>query len=104
MQQVIPKVGNLYSSPNCYLLLFPNKEALERFDRACYLDRFTANKNAELWSLCFRKSISVVDNNTPFLVLNITNDPLNSMEKNLEVLVGERRGWLIFHKSFKEIM
>ena len=95
------EVGKLYVCEEYHLLLFPDQEtadvrsALEAGGRSA-LDAAAAS--AAYWSKRFGKPISYADKNIPLLVLN-------NKEEYVEVLVEDKKGWIIFKDwlNLKEI-
>lgn len=69
------EVGKLYVCETDFLMLYPDKE--------------TASTGG--------MPVFFIEKNIPLLVLN-------SKEKYIEVLAGERKGWIIFKNCIKEII
>ena len=85
------EVGKLYTCEKYCLMLYPDPEtadvrsALEAGGRSA-LDAAAAS--AAYWSKRFGKPISYAEKNIPLLVLN-------NEEKYVEVLAGDKKGWII---------
>ena len=83
------EIGKLYSCEEYFLMLYPDK------DTAVEADEPTAAFLAAYWTRRLGKPVSYLEKSTPILVLN--------MEKNfVEVLGGDRKGWIII-KDFLNI-
>lgn len=82
------KVGKLYSCSKYFLLLYPDKEVAAY---SALARRFAAAESsyseAAYWSKTF--GISYCNTETPLLVLSVN-------EKYVEVLAGDKRGWIIY--------
>ena len=80
------EVGKLYTCEKYFLLLFPDPETVG----AAYAhnDRSATAATAAYWSKRFGKPISYADKNVPLLVLN-------SKDKCVEVLAGDKKGWIV---------
>ena len=77
-------VGKLYSCSKYFLMLYPDKKtAADRFAAAP-----AAAPAAAFWSKRLGKPVSYCDPETPLLVLSVK-------EKYVEVLAGDRKGWII---------
>ena len=87
------KIGKLYSSEEYCLLLYPDKGTATGHAGADRHD--VASALATHWTKQLGKPVSYLEKSTPILVLN--------MEKNfVEVLGGDRKGWIII-KDFLNI-
>ena len=85
------QVGKLYSCFEYFLLLFPCEETAGRPDwfAGCWsraVPRVAAE--AAYWTRELGKSVSYCNPQTPLLVLSVK-------EKYIEVLAGDRKGWII---------
>lgn len=81
------EVGNLYSCSEYFLLLYPDKDTAA----AVGTDAATSSPDggaAAYWSKKFGKSVSYCNPKTPLLVLAVE-------EKYVEVLAGDKKGWII---------
>ncbi len=80
------EVGKLYSCSKYFLLLYPDTDSASlAFEAGKISEPFYA---ASYWSKQFGKSVSYCNPKTPLLVLAVE-------EKYIEVLVGDKRGWII---------
>ena len=80
------EVGKLYSCSKYFLLLYPDKDTASVVDHAA-----TSSPDGRAdayWSKKFGKSVSYCNPKTPLLVLAVE-------EKYVEVLVGDKKGWII---------
>ena len=89
------EVGKLYHCEEYHLMLYPDPDTAAEAATAA-AGTTTA---AAYWSNRLGKPISCVDKNIPILVLN-------SKEKFYEVLVEDKKGWIIFKDwlNIKEIV
>lgn len=103
------QVGKLYSCEEYYLLLFANKETAAGATtavptRTCVIANEAldhpqqASAEAAYWSRELHNHVSYTEKNNPLLVLN-------NEGKYIEVLVGDRKGWIVFKDrlNLKEI-
>ena len=84
------EVGKLYSCSGYFLSLFPDKETAERASghlRASHLATAVAG-TAAYWTKKLQKPVGYCDPKTPLLVLSVK-------EQYIEVLAGDKRGWII---------
>ena len=93
------KVGKLYICEEYFLMLYPDQETAAA---ACGHLARTADAAilaAAFWSKRFGKPVSYAEKNVPLL-------PLNNKEKYVEVLAGDRKGWIICEDwlNIKEIV
>jgi hypothetical protein len=80
------EVGKLYSCSKYFLLLYPDTDSASlAFEAGKISEPFHATY---YWSKQFGKSVSYCNPKTPLLVLAVE-------EKYVEVLVGDKRGWII---------
>ena len=79
------EVGKLYSCSEYFLLLFPDKEAATCTVSTAAID---AAAYASAWNRKLGKPVSYCNPKTPLLVLSVK-------EKYIEVLAGDKRGWII---------
>jgi hypothetical protein len=86
-------VGKLYRS-EYYLMLYPDKKTARFAASSFEVSARSAAKYVDLLNRDYRKKASVIKNKVPFLVLNISNE-------YVEVLVGDRKGWIVFAKSLR---
>jgi len=85
-------VGKLYSCSEYFLMLYPDKKTAVDAGRLLGAPaRQTAQAAAELayWSKRLGKPVNYCDPRTPLLVLSVN-------EKYVEVLAGDRKGWIIY--------
>ena len=86
------EVGKLYSCSEYFLLLFPDKEAATCIAAAvsarAAAAAATAAACASAWNRKLGKPVSYCNPLTPLLVLSVN-------EKYVEVLAGDKRGWII---------
>lgn len=85
------EVGKLYTSEEYFLLFFPDQETAAAVDAHRAPGAAAA---AAYWSKRFGKPISYVEKNVPLLMLN-------SKDKCVEVLAGDKKGWIIFKDWLK---
>jgi hypothetical protein len=94
------KVGKLYICEEYFLLLYPDQEAavppaVARRSHAASAPAVPAASadiaaaRAAYWSSRLGKPVLYTEKNIPLLVLN-------REEEYIEVLVGDRKGWIIF--------
>lgn len=83
------EIGKLYSCEEYFLLLFPDKETGARADAATATVATVA-----YWSREFGKPVGYVDNNVPLLILNTNGE-------YIEVLAGDRKGWIVLKDWLK---
>lgn len=89
------EVGKLYSCSKYFLMLYPDKKTaaavLRAGDGGAALPAAAAfaAATASYWSKRLGKSVSYCNPKTPLLVLAVE-------EKYIEVLVGDKRGWIIY--------
>lgn len=103
------EVGKLYTCEDCYLMLYPDKDAVSTAEGipsfhssaggvqdaypvgACCAD-------ADFWSNRLGKPVSYREKNIPLLVLK-------AEEKFYEVLIEDKKGWIIYEDflNIKEI-
>jgi hypothetical protein len=91
------EVGKLYSCSEYFLGLFPDKEAAAAAVPAAASG--AAAVYAAYWSKKFDKPVSYCNHLTPLLVLSVN-------EKYVEVLAGDKVGWIIneYWSNIKEIV
>ena len=100
--------GKLYLCEDYSLLLYPDPEtaaatestaaATVAIATAPSASTARADAAAAYWTRKLGKSVSYTDKNIPLLILN-------NREKYVEVLAGDRKGWIIFNDylNIKEI-
>jgi hypothetical protein len=93
------EVGKLYSCKRYYLLLYPDREAAASRAAALGLEAAVATttaaaSSAAYWSKEFGKPVSHCNLETPLLVLSADNE-------YVEVLVGDRKAWIINQEWLK---
>ena len=97
------EIGKLYQCKDYNLLLYPDPEtaadAAAVADVASVPTAATAAAGAVYWSKRFGKNVSYAEKNIPLLVLN-------NKEEYIEVLSGDKKGWIIYLDwlNFKEIV
>ena len=90
------ELGKLYSCSKYFLLLYPDRETAEGFYHAAGSGcTFDPTPLAAYWSSEFGKPVIYADKNIPLLVLNTEG-------VYVEVLAGDRKGWIL-HKYFLNI-
>jgi hypothetical protein len=82
------EVGKLYSCSEYFLLLYPDKDTARRHFGAAERDIRYADANAAYWTRELGKPVSYCNPLAPLLVLSVN-------EKYVEVLAGDKRGWII---------
>ena len=85
------EVGKLYQCKD-YLLLYPDPDTAARA-MCIALDHAPASDAAH-WSTLLGKPVFYTEKNIPLLVLN-------SKEKYIEVLAGDKTGWIVCNKWLK---
>ena len=90
------EVGKLYRCEKYYLLLYPDPDTAA-LGHYVAVDGAPASDAAQ-WSNQLGKPVRYADKNTPLLVLN-------SKDKCVEVLAGDKTGWIVCNKwlNIKEI-
>ena len=103
------EVGKLYSCSGYYLMLYPDKETATTPDapisyvavavrRKRAVPLATVAMSAASWSKTFDKPVSYCNTETPLLVLSADKD---ADKEYVEVLVGDKRGWIIYQDWLK---
>jgi len=82
------EVGKLYSCPEYFLLLYPDKDTAAPRPHAAVEALDHAAAVAAYWTRELGKPVSSCDPETPLLVLSIK-------EEYIEVLAGDKKGWII---------
>lgn len=92
------KVGKLYICEEYFLLLYPDPDTALAGAIADLFSPVPAVAHAAFWTRKLGKSVSYTEKKVPLLVLN-------NREKYVEVLAGDRKGWIIFNDylNIKEI-
>jgi hypothetical protein len=90
------KIGKLYSYSEPFLMLYPDKETAVKVRRDCGPREILA---PAYYSKRFGKPVSTLEPKTPLLVLNTDR-------KYVEVLAGDKKGWIIYQDwlDIKEII
>jgi hypothetical protein len=90
------ETGKLYICEEYFLLLYPDPETATAAGSSDV--RADAADAADYWSNRFGKPVLYAKKNIPLLILN-------NREKYVEVLAGDRKGWIIFNDylNIKEI-
>ena len=102
------KVGKLYICEEYFLMLYPDQEtaaaaihadfavttAAERRGRAACGGGASASAVAAYWSKRFGKPVLFSEKNIPLLILN-------DKEEYVEVLAGDKKGWIIYQDWLK---
>ena len=93
------ELGKLYACEEYFLLLFPDQEtAVAAAHRWVTAAGAAAAPQAPIaaayWSKRFGKAVSYAEKNVPLL-------PLNNKEEYVEVLAGDKKGWIIFKDWLK---
>jgi len=94
------EVGKLYTCEKFHLLFYPDPDAASAAERTNQPYPAAPNGGkpgtyASYWSNRLGKSVSYAEKNIPLLVLD-------SKEKFYEVLIEDKKGWIIF-KDWLEI-
>ena len=91
------EVGKLYVCEKFHLMLYPDQETGVASGDAASADH--AASTAAFWSKRFGKPVLFSEKNIPLLILN-------DKEEYVEVLAGDRKGWIIFKDwlNIKEIV
>jgi hypothetical protein len=89
------EIGKLYACKEYYLMIYPDQETA--YAEHAATDR-AADFTAAFWSKRFGKPVLFSEKNIPLLILN-------NKEKYIEVLAGEKKGWIIYEDflNIKEI-
>ena len=89
------EVGKLYICEKYHLLFYPDPDTADFAvaPAACPADAF-ASAVVAFWSERLGKPVSCVEKNIPLLVLN-------NKEEYVEVLAGDREGWIIYRDWLK---
>jgi len=82
------EAGKLYLCEKYFLLLYPDQETASGRSATAFEGLGTAVGAATYWTRKLGKSVSYTDKNIPLL-------SLNNKEKYVEVLAGDRKGWII---------
>lgn len=93
------EVGKLYTCEKFHLLFYPDPDtAAAAAAEHAHVAAAAAGAAAAFWSNRLGKFVFYVDKNTPILILN-------NKEEYIEVLVGEKKGWIIYRDwlNLKEI-
>jgi hypothetical protein len=92
------KVGKLYHCEEYHLLLFPDPDTAAAAAAATAAAGAGAAARAAYWSKRFGKPVSYADKNIPILALY-------NKEEYVEVLAGDKTGWIIYkdYLNIKEI-
>ena len=81
------EIGKLYICEEFFLLLYPDQETAAAAVHPA--PRWIAEESAATyWTRKLGKSVSYTDKNIPLL-------SLNNKEKYVEVLAGDRKGWIM---------
>ena len=92
------KVGKLYLCEEYFLLLYPDQEDAAAAAHYHAAARTSAAVQSTYWTRKLGKPVLYVKKNIPLLILN-------NREKYVEVLAGDRKGWIIYQDwlELKEI-
>ena len=92
------EVGKLYLCEDYSLLLYPDPETAAAAGLTLATAATPADAAGAYWTRKLGKSVSYTDKNIPLL-------SLNNKEKYVEVLAGDRKGWIIIEDwlGIKEI-
>lgn len=82
------EVGKLYRSRDYFLLLFSDKKAAARARCGQTASSELLVPGTAYWSNRFGKAVGYAKKNIPLLVLNVKG-------KYIEVLAGDKKGWII---------
>ena len=91
------ETGKLYICEEYFLLLFPDPETATTVHVECG-DAASYAASTDYWSNRFGKPVLYAKKNIPLLILN-------NREKYVEVLAGDRKGWIVIEDwlELKEI-
>ena len=78
------EIGKLYCCEDYYLMLYPDKTTADAGAAAAH----ARPSSAAYWSRELSKPVYCVEKNIPLLILN-------SKGKYIEVLAGDKKGWII---------
>ena len=87
------EVGKLYSCSEYFLMLYPDKETAAGIGAAFATSSTRAAAIALYWSE-FDKPVIYCNPETPLLILSADKE-------YVEVLVGDKRGWIIYQDWLK---
>ena len=92
------EAGKLYICEEFFLLLYPDPETAAAAANTTAADTTAAAVVADYWSNRFGKPVLYAKKNIPLLVLN-------NKEEYVEVLAGDRKGWIVIEDwlELKEI-
>ena len=86
------ELGKLYRCEEYHLMLYPDQETAAEAEPASLAAGWGAD--AAYWSEQFGKPVSYAEKNIPLLVLN-------NKEEYVEVLAGDRKGWIVYQDWLK---
>ena len=86
------EVGKLYQCKDYFLLLYPDPETADAARVPFGGGEVVAA--AAFWSKRFGKPVLFSEKNIPLLVLN-------NKEEYIEVLIGDKKGWIIYADCLK---
>jgi hypothetical protein len=91
------KIGKLYICEEFFLMLYPDKDTAAHSDPPVSViaaPPAAVDRRAAYWTRQFGKPVSYLEKSSPILVLGIE-------ENFVEVLGGERKGWIIYNDFVK---
>jgi hypothetical protein len=89
------EVGKRYSCSEYFLMFYPDKDTAAAYHGVCAEDaRAAAVAVAAYWTRELGKPVSYCNPKTPLLVLSVD-------KKYVEVLAGDRKGWIINENWFE---
>ena len=88
------EVGKLYSCSEYFIMLYPDKDTAAANLGAATEDARAAAVPAAYWTRELGKPVSYCNPKTPLLVLSVD-------KKYVEVLAGDRKGWIINENWFE---
>jgi hypothetical protein len=91
------EVGKRYSCSGYFLLLYPDKDTAAACPGSTAIDAAApgdAARTAAYWTRELGKPVSYCNPKTPLLVLSVD-------KKYVEVLAGDRKGWIINEDWFE---
>ena len=89
------EVGKRYSCSEYFLMFYPDKDTADAYHGVCAADAAQAAVAvAAYWTRELGKPVSYCNPKTPLLVLSVD-------KKYVEVLAGDRKGWIINEDWFE---
>lgn len=88
------EVGKLYSCKEFFLILYPDPDIAVAAERFLSPEAASDASDVAYWSNRLGKNVSYTEKNIPLLVLN-------NKKEYVEVLAGDKKGWIIFKDWLK---